>query len=358
NVRRAVMENVLVNAYQDENPDIRFGFAQVAQYFDQQTAPQLLQLVNDRDESISEVALDSLGRISQRNGVEGAIVAAVAKKLDSKNPNTRLAVVKALQGMGNEAIPSLIQALGDGDPAVQNTASEAIDSIGEAGLPALVETLGSRDPRTRDLAAKLIGNHSERAWEPIIERLSITDSEFRSAASETMKFLGDGFAERLLTTVQTTMDEEAHYTAILGFGKLKYKPALTFISTIVGTGNKKLAEAVRSAYQQEYKELLTGQLLRDLERSSGVIERNIVEFFQKADSRWVVVPMILALKNTRKEVTLVDLLKKMGEKSVSEAVVRLLEEKDLQSAKEVVKILRGNKELVKLAEKVSFNVPQ
>jgi HEAT repeat protein len=355
-IQQAVFDNILGNVSTDSDPDTRFAFGQVAYYLGYPALPHLLQMLNDKDEDVVEVALDSIGLLKKPEET----ISEIANKLKSKSSKVRLAAVNALGNLeSNESISFLIEALGDQDVEIQDAASSAIDQIGDVGLPALIETMDHKEPRMRDRVARLIASHGDRAWEPLLERLNTNNSNFQETAIEVIGLLGDHFAERLLTFVQTTLDENTQFVSIQGLGKLLSQPALSFIANAIQTSNKKIIQAVSSAHNY-YKEDLTNVVLQDLEKSSGNAEKVVIDYLQKeSDPRWTIIPVIQQLsKKTSKAVVYIDLLKKFGDKKITESFMELLQNNQLETVDELFNILQQFQDLNKLTEKVSVNIPR
>ncbi|OLS19538.1 MAG: hypothetical protein HeimC3_44840 [Candidatus Heimdallarchaeota archaeon LC_3] len=355
-VQQAVFDNVLENISRDSNPDTRFAFGQVAYYLGRPALNDLFNLLNDKDDSIAEVALDSLGLLKYPEETKYEI----AKKLHAKASNIRLAAVKALGNLeDNSSIPYLIEALLDQDEEIQDSASAAINQIGEVGLPALIETMNHKEPRMRDRVANLIASHGERAWEPLLERLNSRDSNFQHTAIEVIGQLGNNFAERLLTYVQTSLDENTQLTSIQGLGKLQYRPAIPFIVNSIQNNDKRIRNAISMAHNY-YKEELSEVILQDLEKSFGNAEKAIIDYLQKdSDSRWLIIPVINKLaEKTPKSIIYLDLLKKFGDKRITETFLDLLKNDQLEEVNSLLGIMQQFTDLIKLVEKVSANVPR
>ncbi|MFW9930116.1 MAG: HEAT repeat domain-containing protein, partial [Candidatus Thorarchaeota archaeon] len=286
-VQQAIFENILHNIEKDPDPDIRFAFAQAAYYLGQSSIPRLKVLLNDKDTEIVQAALDSLGLL--KNPDETIIE--IVKKFRDKDKNIRLAAVRALGNLeSNEVIPYLIDILNDPDPEVQDIASEAIHTVGEAGLPALIENMDHKDSRMRIKIAELISSYGELAWEPLIQRMNIPNLNFQETAIDIIANLGESFADRLLTVVQTTMDENVQSVAIQGLAKMQYLPALPYIVNSLQNESKKIHQSIAKALEF-YKNQMTEKILDDLEKVTGNAEKTIIDFLQKeANPRFTVIP--------------------------------------------------------------------
>ena len=355
-VQQAVFDNVLENISKDPNPDTRFAFGQMAYYLGRPALSQLFQLLNDKDDGVVEVALDSLGLLK----FPTETITEIAKKLNAKAANIRLAAVNALGNLEhNSSIPYLIEALSDQNEEIQDSASAAIDQIGETGLPALIEAMNHKEPRMRDRVANLIASHGERAWEPLLERLNSKDTNFQQTALEVIGKLGDDFAERLLTYVQTSLDENIQDISIQGLGKLTYGPAIPFIVNSIQNNDKRIRNAISKAHNH-YKEALSEVILQDLEKSTGNAEKAIIEYLQKdSDSRWSTIPIINKLaEKTPKTVIYIDLLKKFGDKEITETFLDLLNNNQLDEVNTLLGIMQQFSDLNKLVDKISANVPR
>ena len=355
-IRRAVLENVLSKASIDDNPDVRFGFGQVGYYLGEPAIPYLIQLLNDKENDIVEVVLDSLGLIKSNGSI---ILPEILQKIHSKAMNVRLSAIKAIGNLGlNEGIPYLVEALDDSEPELANAASEAIQIIGDAGLPALIQVMNHKDPKKRDLIAKLIASYGEKAYQPFIKQLDISSENFQETAVDVIEYLGNNFADILLMEAQSTLNFNIQSIAIRGFGKLKYEPAIPFIINTIQTKDKKIYQAVRKAHT-EYGQLLSQELLADFERSSGNVEKALMEYLKDADPQWMVVPIIREIgKGSSKQEILIDMIKKYGEKPIIDAISSVVKENQIDNAKELVQIMQNQDNLVKIAEKAALSIPK
>ena len=218
--------------------------------------------------------------------------------------------------------------------------------------------MNHKGPKKRDIIAKLIASYGEKAYQPFIEQLNIPDENVQDTAVDVIKYFGSGFAEILLTEAQSTMNINIQMIAIRGFGKLKYEPAIPFIINSIQTKDKNIYQAIRKAHK-EYGEVLSKKLLEDLDKSTGNVEKALLEYLKDVEPQWMIVPMIQEIgKGGPKQEILIEIIKIYCEKPVVDAIVGVVKEHDINTAKELVRIMQQQEKLAKIAEKAELSIPK
>ncbi|MHA2362431.1 MAG: HEAT repeat domain-containing protein [Candidatus Hodarchaeales archaeon] len=357
-VKEAVINNVLVtnNAFTDSDDDVRYSVAQIGYYLG---SPMVTHLMNtflvDKNEEVIEVALDSLGYLGPE--AQNA-VGDIFRLTKHKNASIRKSAVTALGSTEHpDAVPILIDCLGDDEVEIQEIALNALDNLGSSGIPALLDTLSHDNPKTRHNLIKYISKYGEEVYQPLIGNLTYQDKNFQEAAAYLIGELGPDFGEKLLSEIRLTPEESAQYVAIKGFGHLKYKPALPFLMDILRKKDKKLTKAIHST-EPFYEEALINQCLDELEQGGEIMEGVIKDFLKSASSNYVIVPVLEQIeRQTPKKLALIEVMRKISDKDVNSKLIQLLESNRLNQAKKLVKIIESEPELVKMAEKVRSTIP-
>lgn len=100
------------------------------------------------------------------------------------------AAAGALMKMGERAIPSLIEALGDSHPKVRSYSAGTLIRIGEKAIPACIEALASKDKNRRGLAVNVLIKIGEKAVPALQEAVKDKDQLRVQAAIYVLKKLG------------------------------------------------------------------------------------------------------------------------------------------------------------------------
>lgn len=138
------------------------------------------------------------------------------KKLQSKNPYTRVRAADALGDMGyhaalalgnlalaginaNNAAPSLIQALHDEDEQVRTFAARSLNYIGDPqAVEPLIHALRDEDMGVRADAASALGKlKDKRAIVPLLEMLKEKKRNYQCAAEALREITGQSFGDDL-----------------------------------------------------------------------------------------------------------------------------------------------------------------
>ena len=109
---------------------------------------------------------------------------------DCWSDNVRAAAAEALGAIGDpQAVPALIQALGDSDSAVRRAAAEALGKLGDPqAIPALIQALGDSDRDVRRAAAEALGAIGDpQAVPALIQALGDDWDDARRAARQAIR---------------------------------------------------------------------------------------------------------------------------------------------------------------------------
>jgi HEAT repeat protein len=147
---------------------------------------------------------------------QGVTVDSVAYRLQglkSKSLATRRRSASALRGFGaaaKEAIPLLIDLLGEGDRLIREYGGDALVSIGKASIPVLLKTLKDRNPLKRAEAAMCLGRikgEPESVLPALIEALKDRNFGVRRASVGALGCFGPEAKEAVAPLIKMLDDK-------------------------------------------------------------------------------------------------------------------------------------------------------
>lgn len=103
----------------------------------EEVIPLLLQALEDGDAAVRQCAVLGL-----RQQPDGGAVTGLTRALDDSDTLARRMAGEALQAIGSEAVPALLELMGSGSQAARLEAARALAGIGDTrAIPALFEAL-------------------------------------------------------------------------------------------------------------------------------------------------------------------------------------------------------------------------
>lgn len=159
------------------------------------------------DEEIRRLAVERLSALPAREAVPRLV-----ERLGDGSWRVRKAAVERLVDASDAEIvvDALIEALADGEnPGRRNSAVEALMACGRGVVPRLVQALRTDDVDVRKLVVDAmagIGHASAR--QPMIETLSDPDPNVRAAVADALGVLGGDAAAEALQATATSCDED------------------------------------------------------------------------------------------------------------------------------------------------------
>ena len=105
----------------------------------------------------------------------------------------------SLVQLGQEAIPLVVEALGDTDDDRQGTAIAALEQMGAKTVQYLVKTLAEEDLRRRRASLRILTNLGQPAYEGLLKALEANDARIRRDAVRALGLLREGKALSALT---------------------------------------------------------------------------------------------------------------------------------------------------------------
>ncbi|MEN6610226.1 MAG: HEAT repeat domain-containing protein [Methanoregulaceae archaeon] len=175
--------------------------------------PHLINLLEDPYYGIRKEAASALGKTMDLRGVPPLI-----KSLEDPDPNVQIAAVEALATIGDrKSVPSLALALGAPSYAVRMAAANALGhfgwspqnpketilyaiakeqwqdlgKMGNAAIPSLIQALGDEYYGVRTGAANVLYEMGPRAKGALLEAMKSQNPEIRRGAAEILKRKGD-----------------------------------------------------------------------------------------------------------------------------------------------------------------------
>ncbi len=234
--------------------------------FGREQAGIMLDLSND-DEEIRRLAVERLSALPEREAIPRLV-----ESLGDVSWRVRKAAVERLvDSSESEAVAdALVEALADGEnPGRRNSAVEALMVCGSAVVPRLIEALTTDDIDVRKLVVDVmagIGDRSSRG--PLIETLSDPDPNVRAAAADALSVVaGDDAAEALQATATNEGEDSlVRFSALRALARLEYSvPAAELEGIVADVVLRPAGFAVLGCCQDEGAEAI---LLKGLSTSS------------------------------------------------------------------------------------------
>jgi HEAT repeat protein len=167
---------------------------------------------------VRRAAAEAVGELGDPQAVPALI-----QTLGDSDGEVRRAAAEALGELSDpRAIPALSRALGDSDESVRRDAVRAIGKLGDPqAVPGLIQTLSDRDREARQAAAEALGKlHDPQAVPALIQALSDRNREVRQAAAEALGGHGDLQAIPRLIQALGDVDRGVRRAAARALGEL------------------------------------------------------------------------------------------------------------------------------------------
>ncbi len=190
--------------------------------FDDRDRESVLRDLVSADDEVRRLAVERVGGLA----IEEAIPRLI-ERLGDASWRVRKAAVERLVAWAErrEAVSALIGALADGEnPGRRNAAVEALIGCGRRALASLEDALGSRDPDVRKLVVDtLAGIGDAGASAALIRGLADADANVRAACADALGVTGGEGAERALLDAAVRSDEDplVRFSALHALGALE-----------------------------------------------------------------------------------------------------------------------------------------
>jgi HEAT repeat protein len=176
----------------------------------------------DGDEEIRRLAVERLSSLPARDAIPRLV-----ESLGDISWRVRKAAVERLVGSMEPAsvADALVLALADGEnPGRRNSAVEGLLACGSWVVPRLIEALATDDSDVRKLIVDaMAGIGDDRARDALIETLSDRDPNVRAAAADALGVMGGDAAAAALRRVAIGPDEDqlVRFSALRALGRLE-----------------------------------------------------------------------------------------------------------------------------------------
>src|SRR4030095_1886648 len=194
----------LIGALRDPSADVRVEATfSLGRMKDSRALGPLTSLLTDRDARVSLAAAESLARLQDPRATRVLIDSLSNPDWRVRSRATQVLARVAAEGSLDQAVKPLAAALADKDPVVRYYAAEALIGIGEKAVPSLIEALRANRDSDRDRAARVLWRIGPPAVDPLVAVLQDKNStpEMRATSARTLGMIGDKRAIKALTLV-------------------------------------------------------------------------------------------------------------------------------------------------------------
>ncbi|HIG72868.1 MAG TPA: hypothetical protein EYG46_10065 [Myxococcales bacterium] len=147
-------------------------------------------LIESLGDSSWRVRKSSVGRLQACDESDAVADALIAALWDGENPGRRNSAVEALIGIGSPIVDRLITALDADDVDVRKLLVDAIGAVSDpVAIPAMIRTLSDPDVNVRASAADALGSLGDRSAEPELCSSAVDESEDRLVRLSSLRAL-------------------------------------------------------------------------------------------------------------------------------------------------------------------------
>jgi len=179
----------LVQALRSSESSIRFGAAEALGLTNLEQAVQpLVKGLSDLNASVRRAAALSLASMSCASALQ-----ALSDAANASDPLPQAAAIDALSRIVNErSLPVLVSLLGAPTYQQRMAAAEALQAVGQAAVPGVIHALQHGDENMRRTAAEVLGGiRAEQAIPALIEALGDPSEYVILAAMDALKTCGE-----------------------------------------------------------------------------------------------------------------------------------------------------------------------
>lgn len=200
----------------DEEPAVRLAAVQALPRCGPKSVPLLLGALADKDTKVRAYAASALSAFKLE---PAELLPTLTNRLKVEEELiVRQSLLRTLAKLGKDAIPALVEALGDKQEAVQKAALSALGSIGLPAEPALAKVkelaLKSDHPDIRKTAVSVLGRFGSSGSDAVLELLKTDDSVTRQACLTFLGKQGGAPASAVQHLVAALKDKEKDVRAL------------------------------------------------------------------------------------------------------------------------------------------------
>jgi HEAT repeat protein len=320
-----LLSRVLVPLSSEEkNVSVRKNALKVLRRCGPSALPHFVAALKDREPAVREEAILILRDFK---GDPKQLKAALLDALKDDDANIRAGALLTLVRFGNEALPHLRAAMGDGSPAVRRSAATGLSRFDVTVAPLLIAALKDDDKEVREAALRsLLDLRAEdKALLPLMaEALKDQDKTVRQGAAYVMKRFKEAGITYLLPLVDDP-ESDVQYAAVyaiddIGGGAEKSFPVLEKV--VRGTGPAKLR-------QMAMKAMLAVNQLDNFQDDPPKAVPALIALLEgpKAAKRWEAAMTLAAIgPGARSAVPALTQARKDGDPNLSKAAQHALEQ--------------------------------
>lgn len=195
---------------------------QIGELGAQSAIPALLAMRGDEAQMVRDIVQVTLRELRAKMSAKDLI-----DTLQSLNPELREWTIVELAGLGDIAIPTLVDAIQDKDKSVRLTAAFELGKLkNQRGLDALVAFLDDLDEEIGERAVKYILAIGKDASEPLAARLKLVRSHGWGRVTKTLMKIGDDRGLNALVEGLDFADVQIRVRAALTLGETSDQRAI------------------------------------------------------------------------------------------------------------------------------------
>ena len=192
----------------------------IGQVGDKKAADAVIEMLEDNDSRVRQVAIRALGRLKSMNSVVPLLQVMSDENLWVKND-----AIDVLKAFESQAYPQLLDALNHEEEEVQENCIEVLSQIDDRKLMnRLIHTLSSRFKLMRANAAAVLGLIGDKnSVIPLVQLLEDRDYEVRQKAAIALGKIADLGATMSLKEALKDSNKEVRQSARWSLDKIREK---------------------------------------------------------------------------------------------------------------------------------------
>ncbi|MHA2294589.1 MAG: HEAT repeat domain-containing protein [Candidatus Hodarchaeales archaeon] len=356
-----IANNVLEDAFTSDDIDTIYNAAQVARYFGAIALQLLIPLLSTKDPDLQVVAIESFGVLGETlEVIDEEALSSLAKALDHKDDNVRIAAAEALgkiRSTDSLVLTGLVQRLKDPNEEVS---SECFNALVNSGQPAAEKaiTIGMANPSLHEKTSELLKKMDMQAYPIIAANIGNRDDNIRdglTTASIKIAENDPAIANSLRGVFVSSLPEvHSHVIEILGI--LRDEKAVSkMIQSYLVHQKKVMSEVIRAF--NNIGQVAIDELMKALVTPDSNVQKRVMDLLKDLNNNLIIPALIDGLNDPQAEPVSSEALKKLGEKKIINYIANV-PGGDLIKAKECAEILMNNSKLQKIGQKAMDRIPR